>query len=212
MSKKGYSGRKPKIINGEPVVPYKKRRHNSTPLAPGGMTTYGRPAYYAYQIEDPKLPEPVPILNTPGGWWANKYKVEKLIDAFRMDCSKKEACYFAGISISQLQNFIDKHPHFKDVIDHCKEELGYHARRNLAMSIKVRGSVQTSKEYLEKKEHKQTRLGKLGIGGGALVENNNGIIFMDFSNPDQKEPVPIDPTKVHVIDPEEVTDTDDAKS
>ena len=203
-NKKGYSGRKAEIINGEAIIPYKKRRHGSNRLAPGNMLMHRRPAYYAYQIEDPRLPEPVPILNTKG-WWGNKNKVEKLIDAFRIDCTKKEACYYTGISIGQFQGFIDKHPHFLAVIDHCREELGFYARQNVAFSIKVRRSVQSSKEYLDKKEHKQTPAGKLGLKG--VVENNNGIIFMDFSDPDkQKEPVQIDPTKVHVINP------DDAKS
>jgi len=209
-NKKGYSGRKAKIVNGEPIIPYKKRRHSGTPLAPGNMTLHGRPAYYAYQIEDPTLPAPIPILNTMA-WWGNKHKVEKLIDAFKMDCNKKQACYYAGISVAQYQNFIDRHPHFLDIVEHCTQELGYYAQKNIAFSIKVRKSVQSSKEYLDKKEHKKTPAGKLGLNG-ALVENNNGIIFMDFSKPEeQKEPVPIDPTKVHVIPAEDVTDIDDAK-
>lgn len=211
-NKKGYSGRKAKIINGEAIIPYKKRRVPGS-LAPGNMTLHGRPAYYAYQIEDPHLPDVIPILNTDGGWWCNKNKVEKLIDAFRMDCTKKEACYFAGISVHQLQNFIDKHPHFKDVIDHCKEELGYHARRNVAFDIKIRKSSIASREYLDKKAHRQTPAGKMGIGApGVGAIQNNGIIFMDFSDPKQKEAIEIDPTKVHVIPAEDVTEDDNAKS
>jgi len=168
------------------------------------MLMHRRPAYYAYQIEDDTLPAPIPILNTTA-WWGNKHKVEKIIDAFKMDCSKKQACYYAGISVGQYQNFIDKHPHFLEIVEHCTQELGYYAQKNIAFSIKYKKSVQSSKEYLDKKEHKQTPAGKLGLKG--IVENNNGIIFMDFSDPDkQKEPVQIDPTKVHVIDP------DDAKS
>jgi len=195
-TKKSFSHKK----NGEEIVNYQRRRTRGKKLAPGNMTIQGRPAFYAYEYTDKQLPESIPILNSPGGWWMSKYKLEKLIDAFRMDCTKAEACYFAGISVNQLQTFIDKHPYFKEVIDHCKQELGYHARKNLARDIKVRKSSTVSREYLNKKDHKLTPAGKLGLPSGNSLLQNNGIIFMDFSNPDQKEPELIDPSKVHVID------------
>ncbi|QDP67644.1 MAG: hypothetical protein Tp172MES00d2C118482111_38 [Prokaryotic dsDNA virus sp.] len=215
MSTKGYSAKKPRgikkpktdIINGEQVVRYKRKRHGSNELALH-ETHYGKPAFYAYQIEQ-DFPEPFKVLNSAGAWWMNKYKVEKLIDAFRMDCTKKEACKFAGISISQLQYFIDKHPDFKDVIAHCKEELGVWARINVARDIKVRRSSMRSIEYLEKKERREKpEKGLIPIGEGGAVLQNNGIIFMDFSKPNQSQPVPIDPTKVHEVK-EEDNDTDD---
>jgi len=193
--------------NGDIKYKYQRKRrgnqHKKKELIPG-ETLYGKPAFYAYEIDDPTLPAPIKIANAPeSAWWMNKTKVEKLIDAYRMDCSNREACFYAGITAAQLNTFLNKHPDFKDIIAHCKEELGLYARKNVASNIKS-GSVQRSWDYLTRK-HK----GELGdsldltSGGKPLNTGKNTVVFMDFSKPGQTEPVPVEPEDVEVIDNED---------
>lgn len=189
--------------NGDEIIKYRKRRkgnqHGGQEVIPGEFHR-GRPAFYAYQIDQPGLPEPIKIRNSHA-WWMNKTKVEKLIDAYRMDCKNAEACYWAGITPAQLNHFLSKHPEFKDIIAHCKEELGFYARKNIAKSIKVDRSVGRSWDYLSKK-HKGEFSDQHDItsGGKALQPGTNAVIFMDFSKPDQEEPERIDPDEVKVIE------------
>lgn len=211
--KKGFSDKKVKIVDGEEIVKYTRRRRPGS-LAPGGNTLYGRPAFFAYEIVDPTLPAPVRVLNSGGAWWMNKYKVEKLIDAYKMDCKDSEAAYFAGVSQNQLRYFKDKHPEFDEIIKHCKSELSFYARKNIAHAIKYKKSSHASAEYLDRKEREAERKKNplLGAGIGAVIQNN-GVIFMDFSKPGQTEPELIDTTTIYEAEVDEVIETDnDAKS
>lgn len=187
MTNRGRGNHIVRADNGDEIYTYAKRRKGGKELVPG-KTFHGRPAFYAYNIVQPDLPAPIKIQNGKG-WWMNKTKVEKLIDAYRMDCSNREAAHYAGITVNQLNTFLNTHPDFKDIIAHCKEELGLYARKAVAKSIKVDQSVQRSWDYLTKK-HKREFADQHDVtsGGQALQPGSNAIVFMDFSKPGQREP------------------------
>jgi hypothetical protein len=203
MTNRGKGNHVVRAQNGDEIVTYSKRRkgnrYQKKELIPG-ETFRGRPAYYAYQIEQKDLPAPIKIRNGQA-WWMNKTKVEKLVDAYRLDCTNREACFYAGITPHQLNHFLNKHPDFKDIISHCKEELGYYARKNVAKSIKIDRSVGRSWEYLSKKHKKEfSEQHDLTSDGKPLQPGTNAVVFMDFSKPDQTEPERLDPDDVEVID------------
>ncbi len=158
---------------------------------------------FAYEIEDKNFPT-FRVIHSANAWWMDKYKVEKIIDAYKMHCTDPEACYYAGISLSQLRYFKDTHPEFKQIINLCKQELGFYARRNIARDIKSGKYSLRSWEYLQKK-HK----GELGdsidvTSGGKPIKQapTNTVVFMDFSRPGQKEPEVIDPEKIYEVNPD----------
>jgi hypothetical protein len=138
-----------------------------------------------------------------------KYKLEKLIDAYKMHCTDLEACYFAGITKAQLRYFKDLHPEFKEIRELCKQELGFYARQNVARDIKSGKYSLRSWEYLQKK-HKDELGDSVDVtsGGKPLKAPSNAVVFMDFSKPDQREPEVIDAEKIHDVNP----DTDDGES
>lgn len=81
----------------------------------------------------------------------NDTVLQKLEYAFSMGCTDKEACLFADISEGTLYSYQKENPDFIKRKELLKESVKLHARLNLANDIQNRGSIDSSKWYLERK-------------------------------------------------------------
>ena len=167
----------------KPAIGPKSLKKGQAPKAKNN----GELQVYAYTLKDPAFGEFF-ILNSANAWWLDNGKVQKLIDAFKLECTVKEACFYAGVSRHQWEYFIEKHPDFSVVIDACRQALGVYARQHFAKRVKEGddGAVMT---YLRKK-HKQEFAGQLNLADpdGNPIQNQNAIVFVDFSEEVTTEP------------------------
>lgn len=76
--------------------------------------------------------------------------IAQLEDAFSYGASDKEAYSIVGISSSTFYNYCQDNPEFVEKKDALKEEVKFHARKNIAKGIKE-GDKVLSQWYLEKK-------------------------------------------------------------
>ena len=90
----------------------------------------------------PKVDFSKPILESP--------VVQKLIEAFKLDCTVDEACAYAKISKTTYYEYLDKNPEFAEEIDAAREYLILLSRQTVASSIK-KGDTTDAKWYLERK-------------------------------------------------------------
>lgn len=54
-------------------------------------------------------------------WWWERWKLEKLITAFKSGHTVKAACFYTNISIDQYKYFIAAHPSFSTIKDDLRE-------------------------------------------------------------------------------------------
>lgn len=134
---------------------------------------------YAYSITDNGFDE-LFVKNSANAWWMDKGKVQKLIDAYKIDCIDEEAVVHAGISMNKLRYFREQHPEFSLVKQACLNALGIKARTRLALEIEKNANA--AYLYLEKKDARQEK----------KAEDNkevkpNAVVFVDFGEPLPKE-------------------------
>lgn len=126
----------------------------------------GKEDVYAYTITDKTFGE-FHVLNTANAWWAERTKVEHLIDAYKIDANDDEACAYAGISPRQHQYFQELHQDFCFVKSACRQVLGLKAKKALAEKIE-----REPEWYLERKRKDEysTRSEVTGANGRDLYD------------------------------------------
>lgn len=146
----------------------------------------GKVEVYAYTIKDAAFGE-FNVLNTANAWWLDNLKVNKLIDAFKFDCSVGEAMYYAGITRGQWEYFNQLHPDFSGVEQAAREHLGLIARRNFAKRME-NGDAAAVDMYLKKKHKLEFSNATIGVvpgqnGQPPQLPGRNAIVFVDFGEP-----------------------------
>lgn len=94
----------------------------------------GKKEPYAYTFKDPNLGE-LPILNSSNAWWLDAVKLNKLVDAYKFHATDDQACYYAGISKTQLLYFQELHPDFYRIKDAVKQDANLRARKRVIGDI-----------------------------------------------------------------------------
>ena len=133
----------------------------------------GKKDKYAYTIKDKSFGE-FKVLNSANAWWLDTTKVQKLIDAYKIDANDDEACFYAGISLRNLQYFKELHPQFLLVKHACSQNLGIIAKKNFAKNVEENRDG-ASLEYLRMKrkdEGYSTRVEQTGANGRDLFDSH----------------------------------------
>lgn len=102
-----------------------------------------------YTIKDKYFPD-FDVYFSDNAWWIEKGKVEKLIDAFKFDCSIMEACVYAGITYDQWLHFNEKHPNFSQVKGLVSELPSLQARQTVVKGLS--NDKDFALKYLERKK------------------------------------------------------------
>lgn len=102
-----------------------------------------------YTITDKYFPD-FDVAFTDNAWWVDKVKVEKLIDAFKFDCSVMEACVYAGITYEQWVYFNEKHESFSQIRALVAELPSLQARQTVVKGLA--GDKEFALKYLERKK------------------------------------------------------------
>lgn len=77
--------------------------------------------------------------------------IRVLEDFFKLGCSIKKACEYAGIPYTTVHTWILNDEALRMQVTAWQNELGVRSRRNWAKSIQ-KGSLRSSQEWLSKKE------------------------------------------------------------
>lgn len=147
----------------------------------------GKLEIYAYSVKDPAFGEFF-ILNTANAWWSEKAKVVKLIDAYKLHCNDREARFYVGITEKQLRYFNELHPDFWQIKELCMQNLALHARQSVAKQIQS-GDPEAGWRWLSK-VNKDEFAGRVQLSNpdGSPLQNQNAIVFVDFSETVTTEP------------------------
>jgi hypothetical protein len=92
---------------------------------------------YAYTFSDSNLGE-LKVLNSENGWWVGdegRQKVQRLIEAWKIDGTDDDAMFYAGVSRGQLEYFQKLHPGVYVIKHLCKQYLGLHAKKKYAEAV-----------------------------------------------------------------------------
>lgn len=91
-------------------------------------------------------------------WWRptklNNNTIQKLKEAFKMDCTVLEACCYADISKTTYYDWLSENKGFSDEIEASKKYLEFKSRQVIANSIEW-GDTKTAIWYLERKRRKE---------------------------------------------------------
>ena len=108
-------------------------------------------------------------------WWRptklNDDTIQKLKEAFKLDCTVLEACYYADISKSAYYDWIWENKEFMDEIMVSKKYLELKSRQIIASSIEI-WDVKTAMWYLERKRRKEFSINYI-VEEKKLEENEN---------------------------------------
>jgi len=137
---------------------------------------------YAYEIDDANFGL-LRVLYTANGWWKDKEKLLRLIDAYKINADDSQACFYAGIKRSRLDYFIDLHPEFLEIRAACRGNLKFVAKNTIAKEIKTNASAAFA--YLKHEEDKEKRQAEEAKKRQREEEGEpaNEIVFVDFSDP-----------------------------
>ena len=80
-----------------------------------------------------------------------KSVIGKLAEAFAIDASVKEACYYAGIHKDTYYDWVKKYPTLADHFERLRERLPLKARQNIAGKIES-GDSEISQWFLSHKK------------------------------------------------------------
>ena len=136
----------------------------------------GRHSPYAYEIRDVNFGT-LQVKNTANGWWLDRSKVQRLIDAFKIGSTDEEACLYAGININTFKYFITLHPEFSPIKQQLKQYPLLVARRTVVGALEKDPNI--AMQYLTKK--KKDEFGNnLDVTSGGQQIGGNQIEFVDF--------------------------------
>lgn len=82
-------------------------------------------------------------------WWNERIKVEKLIEAYKLDATRPGACAYAGITVVQHKYFEKMHPDFCPIIPLLKKLPGMKARMAIVRNL---DDPKLALSYLERRE------------------------------------------------------------
>jgi len=78
-----------------------------------------------------------------------KEVIGKLEQAFALDCTVKEACFFAWIHIDTYYDFLSKNPKYSDIFEALRESPVLLARQSVITNMKKNWEL--ALKYLERK-------------------------------------------------------------
>lgn len=125
----------------------KPRGRRSAPK--NGERRADRQGQYAYTFEDPSVGK-LQVLNSDRAWWLEKVKLGKLVDAYKFYATDDQACFYAGITTTQLQYFQELHPEFYRIKHAAKQDPSLRAKRTIVGSLEK--DKDTAKWWLERTE------------------------------------------------------------
>lgn len=135
----------------------------------------GRNQPYAYEIKDVNFGT-LQVKNSANGWWLDRSKVQRLIDAFKTGCTNEEACLYAGILPNTLKYFEQLHPEFLTIKQALKEYPMLVARKTVVANLEK--DPKLAMQYLERKDPSLNP--RLDITSGGQQLGGNQIEFVDF--------------------------------
>lgn len=94
----------------------------------------GKKDPHAYIFKDANLGE-MPVLNSANAWWIDQAKLTKLVDAYKFYATDDQACFYAGISLTQLSYFQELHPDFYRIKHLAKQDPGLRAKKTIVTSL-----------------------------------------------------------------------------
>jgi hypothetical protein len=118
------------------------------------VTKLPRKQVKKYTIDDPIYGEFV-IQYKDNPWWADKEKVVKLIQGYKMDCKPGELRILVGISNDQLDYFLKEHVELSEVLSNFRNTPVLKARATVVKAIST--DVNTAFKYLERKASEEFR-------------------------------------------------------
>ena len=104
--------------------------------------------------------------------------IQKLKEAFAIDCTIEQACLYAEIAIQTYYNWTKKHPKLLEEFELLREKLPLRAKYNIAQKIEG-GEISLSKWLLERKES--------GKYGEKLKIEHSGQIASDVVHPEDEQ-------------------------
>ena len=105
-------------------------------------------------------------------------KIKKLEEAFALDCSVGEACFYADITKTTYYNRLEKNPQLVDRFDALREKPVLIARQTVVKSLKDNPDM--ALKYLERKRKKE-----FSTRSEITWEDGNAIEYKDIT-PKQK--------------------------
>jgi hypothetical protein len=135
----------------------------------------GEVELYAGELKDKQVGN-LKLKYTDNAWWADIRKVEKLVDALKIQCTIEEAIVYAGISRHQYYYFLEHHPDFSYIKEACEKILVLKARQNVAS--KIEADANASYAFLQDYERKKA----LRDAENRPVKPN-AVQFVDFGEP-----------------------------
>ena len=147
----------------------------------------GKKSPYAYTFKDANLGE-MPVLNSANAWWLDPVKVQKLVDAYKFHATDRMACYYAGISATQLSYFQELHPDFYMIKDGCKADANLRARKRIVGDIDK--DTANAWKWLERteKETFSPRMEATGANGRDLVDGLTAQVRAMLDEEEDDEP------------------------
>lgn len=101
--------------------------------------------------------------------------VQKLREAFAIDCNVREACFYAQIAVRTFYYWIKKNPELLHEFRHVKQTLPLKSKHNIANIIQS-GNVDHSWRFLEK--HQPKKYGeKLKVEHSGQIAQDDSIIY-----------------------------------
>jgi len=93
-------------------------------------------------------------------WWRpsemSEEKIKKLEEAFALDCSVGEACFYADITKTTYYNWLEKNPKLVDRFEALREKPVLLARQSVVKGLKE--SPDLALKYLERKRKNEFSL------------------------------------------------------
>lgn len=103
----------------------------------------------AYVFKD-KLHGDFPIRKSFNAWWLDQAKVTLISNGRKCGMTKPECCSYAGISLDQLDYFLDQHPRFSEYFASVELTPRVMAKLTIADSLNKK-EIKTATWYAENK-------------------------------------------------------------
>lgn len=104
---------------------------------------------YAYTFKDKNLGE-MKVLNSDNAWWVDPVKLNMLVAAYKFYATDAQACYYAGITETQLKYFQELHPDFYTIKHAAKQDPILRAKKRIFEEVEK--STETAKWVADRLE------------------------------------------------------------
>lgn len=161
----------------------KKKPRTSLPKGKQVQREDQQPERFAYIINDAAFG--TFMVRDTFAWWKEQAKVQKLIDAYKIDANDSEACFYAGIKLHQLEYFIEQHPEFSEIRQICQGYLMLAAKQKLAREVETNPAAAMAyikyKQDREKRNEDARRRKEEDEKKLLPPPTTNAIVYADFS-------------------------------